>query len=79
MTKDQVKNIVNALSPETEIIYIEIFDKHEYSHIKEEWQKSDVSVHLKIKTHSNEGSMTSYELESTLDKYTGIDWMVDIS
>lgn len=75
ITEEQVRNIVNAISPETEITYIEIYDKHNFNYIKEEWQQNEVSVHLKVKT--TEGSMSAYELEIFLDKYTGIDWMVD--
>ena len=75
ITEEQVRNIVNAISPETEITYIEIYDKHNFNYIKEEWQQNEVSVHLKVKT--TEGSMSAYELEIFLDNHTGIDWMVD--
>ena len=75
LTEEQVRNIVNAISPETEITYIEIYDKHNFNYIKEEWQQNEVSVHLKVKT--TEGSMSAYELEIFLDNHTGIDWMVD--
>lgn len=75
ITEEQVRNIVNAISPETEITYIEIYDKLNFDYIKEEWQQNEVSVHLKVKT--TEGSMSAYELEIFLDKHTGIEWMVD--
>lgn len=75
ITEEQVRDIVNALSPETEITYIEIYDKYDFDYIKEDWRQSEVSIHLKVKTIDS--SMSCYELESSLDKYTGIDWMVD--
>lgn len=73
LSEEEVKNIVKAVEPNTEITYIQIFDRNEWDQEKEEWVVTDVSVHIKV----GQTEMSLNELEKFLDDYTGIEWMVD--
>lgn len=73
LTEENVKSIVQAIDPEIEINYIQIFDKNEWCEEKKEWASTDVSVHIKV----GQTEMSLNELETFLDDYTGIEWMVD--